>query len=163
MVDSKDNQSSVNRILLHIEDRASDLPDLMCEEKISLKDFIPYFFLAAANNIFVFSENEREEKGWCIITTDEWGSEIKTLLSSQFTELSKSNELTEEILDNIKEKVDNILNNPEMKMSEREDMNKKVASIMKDYVVKECSSTSSPKYQQHSAEAKKALELINKK
>jgi hypothetical protein len=34
---------------------------------------------------------------------------------------------------------------------------------MRDHVSKECSSATSPKYQQYSGEAKKALDLINKK
>jgi hypothetical protein len=150
-------------ILLHSEGDGTDLPGLMGEEKVSPKDFIPYFFIAAANNILAIRENDREEKGWCIITTDEWGSEIVTLLSTQFTELQTSNELTEELIDSIKEKVDDILKNSDLKMSERTAMTDKIKEVMREYVSKECSSSTSPKYQLYSAEAKKALDLINKK
>ena len=141
----------------------TELPDLMGEKKVSPKDFIPYFFVAAANNILAVRENEREEKGWCIVTADEWGAEMVTLIASQFTELLTSEDLTEEVLDTIKEKVDEVLKNPDLKMSDRAAMVEGVKVVMRDYVSKECSSPTSPKYQQYSAEAKKALEIINKK
>jgi len=164
MVNNKNEiEAKEARILLHSEGDGTDLPGLMGEEKTPLKDFIPYFFVAAANNILAVRENEREEKGWCMVTTDEWGSEIIILLSTQFTELLYSEELTEELLDTIKEKVDDILKNPNLKMSERTAMNDNVKVIMRDYVSKECSSATSPKYKQYSEEAKKAMDLINKK
>ena len=164
MVNNKNEiEAKEARILLHSEGDGNDLPGLMGEEKTSPKDFIPYFFVAAANNILAVRENEREEKGWCMVTTDEWGSEITTLLSTLFTELLTSEELTEELLDTIKEKVDEILKNPNLKMSERTAMMDNVKAVMRDYVSKECSSATSPKYRQYSEEAKKALDLINKK
>jgi len=164
MINNKNElEAKEARILLHSEGDGAELPGLMGEEKTPLKDFIPYFFVAAANNILAVRENEREEKGWCMVTTDDWGSEIITLLSSQFTELLNSEELTEDLLDTIKEKVDNVLKNPDLKMSERTAMTENVKVIMRDYVSKECSSATSPKYKQYGEEAKKALELISKK
>ena len=164
MINNKNEiEAKEARIILHSEGDGSELPGLMGEEKISPKDFIPYFFIAAANDILGIRENEREEKGWCIITKDEWDSEIITLLSTHFTELLTSEYLTEELLDTIKEKSDDILKNPDLKMSERAAMIDKVKVIMRDHVSKECSSASSPKYLQYSGEAKKALDLISKK
>jgi len=164
MVNNKNEiEAKEARILLHSEGDGTALPLLMSDENVSPKDFIPYFFIAAANGILDVRENEREEKGWCIVTTDEWGSEIVTLLSTHFIELLTSNELTEELLDTIKEKVDDILKKPNLKMSERTVMMDKVKTIMRDYVSKEVSSPSSEKYQLYSGEAKKALDLINKK
>lgn len=151
------------RILLHSEGDGTELPELMGEKKVTPKDFIPYFFVAAANNILSVRENEREEKGWCVVTENDWGNEIVTLIASKFTEILTSEELTEEVLDIIKEKVDCILKNPDLKMSDRTSMVEGVKVVMRDYVNRECSSPTSPKYQQYSAEAKKALELINKK
>ncbi|MDR1403488.1 MAG: tubulin-like doman-containing protein [Tannerellaceae bacterium] len=161
--DKNEMEAKEARLLLHSEGDGTELPGLMGEEKVSPKDFIPYFFVAAANDILAVRENEREEKGWCIITVDEWGSEIVTLLSTRFTELLTSEELTEDLLDTIKEKADGILKNPNLKMSERTAMMDRVKLIMRDYVSKECSSATSPKYQQYSGEAKKALDLITKK
>ncbi len=162
MVNNKNELAAKEaRILLHSEGDGTELPDLMGEKKVSPKDFIPYFFVAAANNILAVRENEREEKGWCIVTADEWGAEMVTLIASQFTELLTSEDLTEEVLDTIKEKVDEVLKNPDLKMSDRAAMVEGVKVVMRDYVSKECSSPTSPKYQQYSAEAKKALELIN--
>ena len=164
MVNNKNELAAKEaRILLHSEGDGTELPDLMGEKKVSPKDFIPYFFVAAANNILAVRENEREEKGWCIVTADEWGAEMVTLIASQFTELLTSEDLTEEVLDTIKEKVDEVLKNPDLKMSDRAAMVEGVKVVMRDYVSKECSSPTSPKYQQYSAEAKKALEIINKK
>ena len=164
MVNNKNELAAKEaRILLHCEGDGTELPELMGEKKIAPKDFIPYFFVAAANDILAVRENEREEKGWCTVTADEWGAEMVTLISPQFTEILTSEELTEEVLDTIKEKVDDILKNPDLKMSDRAAMVEGVKVVMRDYVSKECSSPTSPKYQQYSAEAKKALELINKK
>lgn len=164
MVNNKNEMEAKEaRILLHSEGDGTDLPELMGEKKFTPKDFIPYFFVAAANNILAVRENEREEKGWCIVTTDEWGSEMVTLIAPQFTEILTSEELNEDVLDAIKEKVDNILKNPDLKMSERAAMVDGVKVVMRDYVSKECSGPTSPKYQQYSTEAKKALEMINKK
>lgn len=164
MVNNKNEiEAKEARILLHSEGDGTELPGLMGEEKLSPKDLIPYFFIAAANNILAIRENSREEKGWCIVKRDEWGSEIVTLLSSQFTGVQTSNELTEELIESIKENVDEILKNPELKVSERTAMMDKVKEIMRDYVNNECSSTSSPKYQLYSVEAKKALDLINRR
>jgi hypothetical protein len=164
MVNNKNEVAAKEaRVLLHSEGDGTELPGLMGEEKITPKDFIPYFFIAAANDILLIRENEREEKGWCVVTIDKFGSEIVTLLSTQFTTLLTSDELTEELLDTIKEKVDEILKNPTLKVSERTAMMDKVKAVMRDYVSKECSSATSPKYQQYGGEAQKALDLITKK
>ena len=55
------------------------------------------------------------------------------------------------------------MKNPDLMMSDSAALVEGVKVVMRDYVSKECSSPTSPKYQQYSAEAKKALEIINKK
>lgn len=113
--------------------------------------------------IFLLCVRTSGKKSWCIVTADEWDAEVVTLISPQFTEILTSEDLSEEILDTIKEKVDEKLKSPDLKMSDRAAMAEGVKVVMRDYVSKECSGPTSPKYQQYSAEAKKALEMINKK
>ena len=48
-------------------------------------------------------------------------------------------------------------------MSERKEMADRIIVIMRDHVSKECSSPTSPKYNQYGKEADKALDMINKK
>ncbi|MDR2969810.1 MAG: tubulin-like doman-containing protein [Tannerellaceae bacterium] len=151
------------RILLHSEGDGTDLPELMGERRISPQEFIPYLFIAVANNVLAIRENMREEKGWCIVTTDMFGSEIVTLIAPRFTDILTSEELTEEVLDTIKEKVDALLKNPDLKMSERSAMVEAVKVVMREYVSRECASPTSAKYQQYATEATKAIELINKR
>lgn len=161
--DPNETMAKESRILLHSEGDGSELPELMGDVRLSASDMIPYIFVAAANDIISFRENDREEKGWCAVTKDEWDSEIVMLISNEFTGINTSEEFTDDIMSQIKENVDNILKNPDLKMSQRAGMADMVKSIMKDYVSKECSSVTSPKYREYSENAKKAIELINKK
>lgn len=151
------------RILLHSEGDGTQLAGLMGEEKVSLKDMTPYFFIAAANNILQFTEDHREEKGWCVITLDEFDSEIKTLISKDFTGLSVSEELTQEMQEDIIDKVKEVLANPDLRVSEREAMLGGVKAIMRDYVARETSGPQSPKYKEYADAARKAMEMINRK
>ena len=74
-----------------------------------------------------------------------------------------SKEFTDDIIDQIKEDVDNILKNPDLKMSQRLEMAEGVKNVMKEYVSTECGSETSPKYMEYIENEMKALELINKK
>lgn len=71
--------------------------------------------------------------------------------------------MTSERRQKIKEMVDGVLSNPELPMAKRNEYIENVKMLMRDVVSKECSSPTSPKYQQFGNEAKKALEMINKK
>ena len=161
--DPNDTLAKESRILLHSEGDGSELPELMGDVKLNANDMIPYLFVAASNNLISYRENEREEKGWCAVTKDEWDSEIVLLISKEFTGIHTSEEFTDDIMMQIKEGVDSILSNPDLKMSQRAEMAEGVKNVMKEYVSKECSSSTSPKYREYSDNAKKALELINKK
>lgn len=151
------------RILLHSEGDGTQLPGIMGEKIIPLKEFVPYFFVAAANGLIEYTLDAREEKGWCMVTEDEWGSPTTTFIAANFTDIPTSEEFTSEMRDDIQEKVDGILKNPELKVSERTAMVEKVKVLMRDFIAKECSSSTSPKYLQFSGDAKKALEMINTK
>ena len=105
MVNNKNELAAKEaRILLHSEGDGTELPDLMGEKKVSPKDFIPYFFVAADKQYSCCAVKTNGKKSWCIVTADEWGAEMVTLIASQFTELLTSEDLTEEVLDTIKEK-----------------------------------------------------------
>lgn len=151
------------RILLHSEGDGTCLPPIMGEKVLTAQEFMPYFFLAAATGILNIAEDAINGRGWCMTEEDEWGSPTNTFLSAQFTELPTSELMDSSKRGRIQELVDDILKNPELPMAKRNEFVEKVKLMMRDVVSKECSSTSSPKYQQFGSEAKKALEMINKK
>ncbi len=151
------------RVLLHSEGDGTQLPGIMGEKIIPLKEFTPYLFVAAANDLIQYAQDAREEQGWCMITEDEWGTPTTTFIATSFTDIPVSEDFTSEMRDSIQEKVDNILKNAELKVSERNAMVEKVKVLMRDFVSKECSSPTSPKYTQFGADARKAIEMINTK
>ena len=151
------------RVLLHSEGDGTQLPGIMGEKIIPLKEFTPYLFVAAANDLIQYAQDAREEQGWCMITEDEWGTPTTTFIAASFTDIPVSEDFTSEMRDSIQEKVDNILKNAELKVSERNAMVEKVKVLMRDFVSKECSSPTSPKYTQFGADARKAIEMINTK
>ena len=71
--------------------------------------------------------------------------------------------MTSERRNRIHSIVDDMLKEPELTMSKRNDYIEKVKSLMRDVVASECSSSNSPKYLQFGEEAKKALDMIVKK
>ena len=151
------------RVLLHSEGDGTQLPGIMGEKIIPLKEFTPYLFVAAANDLIQYAQDAREEQGWCMITEDEWGTPTTTFIAASFTDIPVSEDFTSEMRDSIQEKVDSILKNAELKVSERNAMVEKVKVLMRDFVSKECSSPTSPKYTQFGADARKAIEMINTK
>ena len=150
------------RILLHSEGDGSSLPGLMGEANISLSEFAPYLFIAAATDIIQYGEDSREHKGWCKVEMDEFDEKYLKLLSPLFTELITSEQMTEKLRDEILEKVASKINNPDLKVSEREALADKVKAVMRDYVKGECSGPESSKYQEYAGHARKAMEIIKK-
>lgn len=150
------------RILLHSEGDGSSLPGLMGEASISLSEFTPYLFIAAATDIILYGEDSREHKGWCKVEMDEFDEKYLKLLSPQFTELITSEQMTETLRDEILEKVASKIDNPDLKVSEREALADKVKAVMRDYVKGECSGPESSKYQEYAGHARKAMEIIKK-
>jgi len=151
------------RILLHSEGDGSNLPNLMGEPKVDLKDFTPYLFIAVATDLIVYGTDRREELGWCRVEEDEFGSKIMKLLSPKFVDVLYSESLTEDVRDQISDKITRILSNSELRVSEREALVDKVKAVMRDYVSKETTSPESPMYQEYAKHARKAMEIINKR
>jgi hypothetical protein len=160
--DSNEKNAREARILLHSEGDGSNLPGLMGEATVSLKDFAPYLFIAAATGIIKYGEDSREYKGWCKVEKDEFDSEYLKLISPKFTELINSDFLTEPVRDEIMEQVIKKISDTSLKVSERETLANDVKTIMRDYVKAECSSPESPKYQEYAGHARKAMEMISK-
>ena len=152
-----------SQILLHSEGDGSNLPNLMGEKKLTIEDFMPYLFLAAINNMISIKEDDVNGRGWCMVEKDMWDNEVLVFLASNFTDIVVSDNFSEDVMSGIVDNVDEILNNPELKISERTEMLQGVKEIMKNVISKECTSTTSSKYQQYSSAAMKAIELINKK
>lgn len=151
------------RILLHSEGDGTCLPPIMGEKVLSAQEFVPYFFLAAATGILNLADDDVNGRGWCLTREGDWGIKTNKFLSSKFTDLPTCEAMTSEYRNEIMEKVNDILKNAELPMSKRAEFEQQIGVIMRDYVVQECSSTNSPKFQQFSAEAKKAQEILKKK
>jgi len=154
------------RILLHIEGDGTQLPLLEGEsDGPKGNEVIPYLFIAAAPSLEIvkFDKDENEEEGWCTITEGDWGIKSAKLISRQFTSIMESEEFTADLRDKVIDAVDEFINNPELKKSERDAVEAKINELMRDVVLKECSSTSSPKFRLYGEAAKKALEMIHKK
>lgn len=154
------------RVLLHVEDDGKQLPLLEGEgEGPRGNDIIPYLFIAAAPalQMITFDKDENENEGWCTVTEGDWGIKSIKLLSEQFTAIMESEEFTSDLRDKIVDNVDDYLSNPDLKKSERDAAIVKINEIMRDVVLKECSSTSSPKFKLYGDAAKTALEMIQKK
>lgn len=154
------------RILLHIEGDGTQLPLLEGEsDGPKGNEVIPYLFIAAAPSLEIvkFDKDENEEEGWCTITEGDWGIKSAKLISRQFTSIMESEEFTADLRDKVIDAVDEFINNPELKKSERDAVEAKINELMRDVVLKECSSTSSPKFRLYGESAKKALEMIHKK
>lgn len=151
------------RILLHSEGDGTCLPPIMGEKVLTAQEFTPYFFLAAATGILNVADDAINGRGWCMTEKDDWGTPTNTYLATLFTELPTSDNMTSDRRTRIQELVDETLKNPELPMAKRNEFVENVKMLMRDVVSKECSSPSSPKYQQFGSEAKKALEMINKK
>lgn len=151
------------RVLLHSEGDGSCLPQIMGEREITAQEFIPYFFAAAAMGILVEADDMIEGHGWCMTEVDEWGTPTNTFLSKQFTDLVSCENMTSARRERIYEMVEKILKDSELTMAKRTEYADSVKLLMRNVVGKECSSPNSTKYQQYGNDARKALELINKK
>ena len=135
----------------------------MGEREITAQEFIPYFFAAAAMGILVEADDRIEGHGWCMTEVDEWGTPMNTYLSKQFTELVSCENMTSARRERIYAMVEKTLKDPELTMAKRTNYAENVKQLMRDVVGKECCSPNSTKYQQYGNDARKALELINKK
>lgn len=152
------------QVLLHSEGNGDHLPLLEGEGDGPKGDaLLPYFFLAAGTDRLKVAENEREEKGWCVVTEDMWGIPTATLISPAFTGIPTSEELTGDIVNTLVDGVDEYLRNPELKMSERTAVMDKIKLLMRDFVAKETSGPASPTFKKFADAAMKAMEMITKK
>ena len=160
---SNPREAKEARVLLHSEGDGACLPPIMGEKQPTAQEFTPYYFVAASIGILREAEDPINGHGWCIAEEDTWGTPSNIYLSKLFTDLPVCDNMTSERRQKIKEMVDGVLSNPELPMAKRNEYIENVKILMRDVVSKECSSPTSPKYQQFGNEAKKALEMINKK
>ena len=152
-----------SRVLLHGEGDGTNLPPVMGEKIISAQDFVPYFFVAAALDIVYKTNDPINGEGWGFKYYDDNGVPISKFLSNQFTELITSEHVTSELRLMIEQMINKYFANPELTKAQREKLEDNVRVIMRDHVVKECSSTSSQKYTQYSIFAEKAKDIIRNK
>lgn len=165
MMTESPNQADAKeaRILLHSEGDGTCLPPIMGEKVLTAQEFVPYLFLGAAMGILNVADDEVNGRGWCLTREGDWGIMTNTFLSSAFTDLPACEAMTAEYRNEILDKVNEILKNPELPMAKRAEFEQQIGVVMREFVIKECSSTSSPKFQQFSGEAKKAIEILKKR
>lgn len=152
-----------SRVLLHSEGDGTNLPPIMGEKIISAQDFVPYFFVAAALGIVNKVDDPVNGEGWGFKYYDDNGVPISKFLSNQFTELITSEQVTSELRLMIEQMINKYFANPELTRAQRDQLEENVRTIMRESVVKECSSTSSQKYTQYSTFAEKAKDIIRNK
>lgn len=159
--EAKRNES---RIVLHSEGDGSDLPLLEGEgDGPKGADLISYFFVAAAIGLIKFDIDEREEEGWCMISRNRWGAELKTLISSTFTGIENSEILSSDKKEIIIDGVAAFISDPDLKKSDRENAVHKIELMMGKDIVHEFSSVNSPLYAKYGDAAEKAINMIMKK
>lgn len=159
--EAKRNES---RIVLHSEGDGSDLPLLEGEgDGPKGADLISYFFVAAAIGLIKFDIDEREEEGWCMISRNRWGAELKTLISSTFTGIENSEVLSSDKKEIIIDGVEAFISDPNLKKSDRENTVHKIELMMGKDIVHEFSSVNSPLYAKYGDAAEKAINMIMKK
>ena len=135
----------------------------MGERLPTAQEFTPYYFAAASMGVLREADDPINGHGWCIEEEDSWGTPLNIYLAELFTDLPVCDNMTSERRQKIKEMVDEVLSNPELPIAKRNEYIDNLKMLMRDVVSKECSSPTSPKYQQFGNEAKKALEMIDKK
>lgn len=153
-----------SRIVLHSEGDGMNLPPLEGEgDGPKGAELLSYLFVAAAIGLIKFDKDEREEEGWCMISHNRWGAELKTLISSTFTGIENSEELSSEKKEIIIDGVNDFINNSELRKSDREVAVNKIEQMMGKEIVHEFSSVNSPLYTKYGNAAEKAIDMIQKK
>lgn len=161
LVKSANESSNIsNSIMLHSEGNGSELPPLFGEGDGPKGDaVIKYLFLAVALGILRKGEDDLGNKGWGMVTTDTWGIEAFTLLSPKFTELLTAPGYTPELNQQLIDDVETALQTPRH-VSEKEAMANTVKVTVKDTVLPEAGTPSSPVFKRYSEQAMAALEAL---
>lgn len=150
-----------NRVLLHSEGTGEDLPPLFGEgEGVSGDDVIKYIFLGAALGFFKIDEDELGNKGWGMVTVDEFDSETFKLLSTKFTGILSAPDFTPEVISELVEKVDEQIATPRH-VNEKARLTQVVKDLMKQYVLPEAGSPNNDLYKRFAAQAKNAMQSLN--
>lgn len=162
--DKNEADRKQNRILLHSEGDGSSLPALEGEgEGPKGVELLAYFFLAVASGVMAWGHNEREEHGWCYVSVDPMlGTKEIKLISPHFTGIIDSEELTSDIKNDIIDKVEALINNSSLTVSQRKQIADRIVIVVQKQVVNETSGTTSPMFRTYAAAAKMAIEKIKK-
>lgn len=150
------------KTILHSEGDGSCLPPIMGENALTAKEFGHYLFLGVATGVICEGDDDINGHGWMMTELDEFDMPINTYLSKMFTDLTTCDEMTSERRITIQKMVDGKVKDPNMTLAQRNEMLDKVKATMREVVAKECTSTSSPKYQQFANDARKAMEMLKK-
>lgn len=161
LINTKDDtQNITNRILLFSEGDGTNLPSLHGEGEGPVGDeLIKYLFWAVSLGIIKIGEDDLGNKGWGSISVDTFGAETFTLLSSKFTGLLVSPQLTSDATESLVEQIDAEISKPRH-IQEKTKMAEIIKSCVKDYVLPESGSPTTETYKRFSNQALKALEKL---
>lgn len=149
-----------NRIMLHSEGDGTQLPPLFGEgEGPKGDEVIKYLFYAIAFGLLKQGENELGQKGFGVVTADDFGIETFTLLSPKFTDIITSPDFKPEIKNDLVDKV-NQLNGEQRHVNDNKDAAEAIKNAVRNYVFPEAGSPSSPTYKRYAAQAQVALETF---
>lgn len=151
-----------NRILLHSEGDGSELPPLFGEgEGPKGDEIIKYLFLGAALGLLKPSEDELGNKGWGNVATDIFGIESFSMLAPKFTGIMTAPGFTPEFIEQLVDDVDKALATPRH-VNEKAAMADTVKLLVKNHVLPEAGSPTSPLFKRYSEKAMAALEALAK-
>ena len=162
--DKNEGNRKQNQILLHSEGDGNELPELEGEgDGPKGQELLAYFFLAVASGVMAWGHNEQEERGWCYVKVDPtFGTKEVKLISPRFTGIVNSEELTPDIKNGIIDKVDELLKNQSLTVSQRKTIANRIVIVVQKQIVNETSGTTSPLFKEYAGAAKLAIEKIQK-
>ena len=150
--DEKTNRE--NSILLHSEGDGTELPPLFIPDAKKPEEYWPYMFIAGATGIL-----EKADEGWGYSSTNKFGRKTTTVISADFTDLIESDNMTEELRDTLVEKVEDLLNDPEMTKADKKSMEEGIIQIVSKEIVPNCTAKISEIYEGY---AEQAINMLNK-
>ena len=161
MISDKENPNAQEaRIILHSEGEGADLPYLMGEPVLSNDDYLPYLFLASAFGYLEYGDDIEGKKGWCSIVEDEFGVENRLKLSDTFTGITSSTLVTNVVLREFMNKVNDYLNTHTFFDPEKTRFCNLINATMKQYVAREFPNPNTTDYKKYADAARTAKSLI---
>ena len=152
-MDEKTNRE--NSILLHGEGDGTQLPPLFIPDQLKPEEYWPYIFIAAATGVI-----EKTDEGWGYSDVNKFGRKTTTTICSDFVDIIESDQFTEDLRDKIMDKVNDLLDDPEMTKADKQAMEEHIISLVGREIVPVCNARVSKEFEDR---ADAAIEIINNK